>query len=217
MARLVVLNREGSLISHRLAWLRDAGRHGQRYLFRRAMRDVAMWIGYEISKTLPYTSRQVTTPLGTAEEHVLQDAPVLVGVLRAAVPMIEGLADAFPEADIGWVGAFRDYAQADHGSFQITAPYWAMPPLQHKTVVVADPMIASGRSMVRVIERIAQERPQRIIATGLITAAEGVQYLHRRFPEVDVFTAALDDHLDANAYIVPGLGDAGDLAFGPKA
>ncbi len=214
MVQVVVLNRNASVLTDRLAWLRDVSRHQDRYLFRQAVRDVAMWMGYEISKTLPYLSQTIQTPLGVATEWVLKQPPVLIGILRAGMPMVEGLLNAFPKSEVGWIGAFRDYS--NHDEFAIETPYWAIPPLDNQTVIIADPMIATGQSMLETLQRISAEAPQRIIVAGLIAATQGITLLQNHFPNIDIFTAAIDDQLDDNAYIVPGLGDAGDLAFGPK-
>ncbi len=213
---LTVLNIEASLISERMAKLRDRHQQAFRLMFRQWLRDVGFLMGHEISKSLStWRKKDIETPLGTAREWTLTEHPTIVGILRAAMPMVEGLMDAFPESDVGWIGAFRHYADGHH-HFEIEAPYWAVPPLAGKTVLLVDPMIATGRSIIRVLHRLKKETPARIVVVGLVAARPGVEAVQRDFPEVDVVLAALDEALNKDAYIVPGLGDAGDLAFGPK-
>ncbi len=197
--------------------LRDRHEQAFRLMFRHWLRDVGFLMGYEISKRhLAWEQKPIETPLGVAREWVLVAPPVIVGILRAAVPMVEGLMDAFPDSDVGWIGAFRQYEDRQHRHFEIEAPYWAVPPLEGKTVLLVDPMIATGQSIMRVLRYVEKDRPQRIVVVGLVAARPGITAVQNAFPHVEVVLAALDDALNEKAYIVPGLGDAGDLAFGPK-
>jgi uracil phosphoribosyltransferase len=207
-----------ALARHTLTELRSV--ETEQVAFRKGLVKLGRICGYEIIDGIMDTHYEsVTTPLTetTGERVVGMDDVVIVNVLRAATPFVEGLLKAFPRARQGVISASRDEAAGmdDDGGFPITVDYTKLPEVTPEdTVVVADPMLATGSTMCTVLEAVQEMGdPDRLLVLAAVSAPEGLVRLDEQFPDVDVLTVAIDDHLDDDGYIVPGLGDAGDRAF----
>lgn len=214
--KLTVVGRENSLFNQFLRELRDIEVQNDRMRFRKNIFRCSQIMAYELSKFLTYEEQEITTPLGSLNMNLVQDQPVLVSILRAGVPMHNGFLDFFDKADNGFISAYRHHTGGHE--FIVKVEYLAMPTIEQKDLILLDPMIASGRSIVLTHQAIvpAQGNPERVFIAGLIASEEGIAYVRRQLPNAHIFVGAIDNELTAKAYIVPGLGDAGDLAFGPK-
>ncbi|GIV37296.1 MAG: uracil phosphoribosyltransferase [Cyclobacteriaceae bacterium] len=201
-----------------LEGLRDTGQQTNRAHFRSLVTRLGELMAYEISKTLPYEKKQVRTPLGFAGVHILKRQPVLIAVMRAGLPYYEGFQRMFPQAGAGFIGAWRKEHEAGVQEVNIGLSYVATPSLEGETVILIDPMLATGKSFVRAAEALLKQgKPAHIHVAALIAAPEGVEFVKRHFPlPHDIWFWALDEALNQQYYIVPGLGDAGDLCFGEK-
>ncbi len=199
-----------------MAEIRDAGVQTDRLRFRKNMARLGEVLAYEMSKELTYTSQTINTPLSPMEVQVLAEQPVLISILRAGMPFFEGIQSFFDKADAGFVGAFR--SQDFQSSQVVELNYFAVPDLTGKTLVIADPMLATGRSIVDTISHLQRYgQPSRIFLLAVIAAPEGIALIGEKITTpVALWCGAVDEKLNDKAYIVPGLGDAGDLAYGPK-
>ena len=197
--------------------LRD--RHVQKdsMRFRMNLQRIAEILAYEISKTLDYEPVKTESVLGFADELKLKSQPVLVTVMRAALPFHTGFLNVFDHAENGFIGAARGPHKADL-TFDIQMDYLAAPKLEGKTVLLIDPMLATGKSLIRCWQTLTATHgiPARLYIASAIASRAGVAHIRETLPEARIYTAAMDPDLDENFYIVPGLGDAGDLAFGEK-
>lgn len=184
--------------------------------FRKNMERIGELMAYEISKTLTFTAEEVKTPLGIAEIQVLSDQIVLATVFRAGLPFHQGFLNYYDKAENAFVSAYRKYKDAL--KFEVMVDYIAAPSIEGKTLIICDPMLASGSSMEMVCEALMQRgTPAHIHVASIIASKEGVKYVREHFPEnTTIWCAAIDPILNEHSYIVPGLGDAGDLAFGTK-
>ncbi len=209
------LGQSNSLISHLVSELRDINIQNDRARFRRNLGRIAGLIGFEISKQLPYVERDVTTPLAVAKCQVLREIPVLATILRAGLAMHQGLLELFEGAECAYISAYRKHNK--DGSFEIALEYIACPDLTDKILILSDPMLGTGASMVLTLKELFKSwKPREIHTVSAIAARPGVEHVTKELPHVHIWTAAIDDALNSKAYIVPGLGDAGDLAFGGK-
>lgn len=210
------LSRTTSIFSTFLAELRDIEIQQDPMRFRRNLERVAEIIGYELSKTLEYDIVDVTTPLGEASVPLLKQQPVLATILRAGLPMHQGLLNVFDRAESAFVSAYRKHTTAEE--FDIHVEYLAAPDINGKTLIISDPMLATGSSMVMVYKTLLQHgKPARVHIVSAIAAPEAIDYVQRHLPDtVTIWVGAIDRELTAQSYIVPGLGDAGDLAYGVK-
>ncbi|MCF6359517.1 MAG: uracil phosphoribosyltransferase [Cyclobacteriaceae bacterium] len=210
------LSQCNSIASVYLAGLRDKSVQKDRLKFRYNLKRLGQIMAYEISKKFTYTSKKVETPLGTSPVSILEDQPVIIAIMRAALPFYDGVLSVFDEADSGFVGAYRtvDFQT----SKSIRTEYIASGSLADKTVVLVDPMLATGKSMLDAIHKLeAYGKPKKWIILSVIAAPEGVAYLDDHCGDnVTLWCGAIDERLNDKFYIVPGLGDAGDLAFGEK-
>jgi len=198
-----------------VAELRDVNVQGDRMRFRRNMERLGEIFAYEISKELEWEDYEVTTPLGIARAKALKEQPVLATILRAGVPLHQGLLNFFDKADNAFIAAYRKHNK--DGSFFINLEYLTSPPLAGRTVVLSDPMLATGASLVLTIQELLKEgEPKRIHIVAAIASTTGINHVKSNLPNVTIWTGAIDNELTAKSYIVPGLGDAGDLAFGEK-
>ncbi len=220
---IFTLNNVNTVANNYLAQLRDKSVQNDRSRFRNNVERIGELLAYEISKTFTYAPRVVHTPLDTTEVSVVQDEVVLIGILRAAVPMLNGFVRIFTEAEIGFIGAYRvESSGSDEETkeeIKVNLEYSAAPDLEGKTVIVIDPMLATGKSMVEAISTLAKNgSPVNWHIASIIASPEGVDYVQKGLNDhnVKMWTGALDERLDANSYIVPGLGDAGDLSYGIK-
>lgn len=204
-----------SLISNWVSELRDVDIQTDRMRFRRNLERIGEVIAYEISKQMSHQVIETQTPLGTSESKVLAEQPVLATILRAGLPLHQGLLNYFDKADNAFISAYRKHD--NEGGFEINVEYMSSPEIDGRVVIISDPMLATGASLVKTINYLKDEgNPKQLIVVSAIACAEGIEYLRREQPDVSVWCAAIDEELTAKGYIVPGLGDAGDLAFGPK-
>ncbi len=213
---MYILDKENSIANHFLAELREIDIQKDRYRFRRNLERVAELLAYEISKSLYYQNRDIQTPLEKTSVALMHDFPVLVSVLRAGLPFHQGFLNIFDHSDSGFIGAYRKHT--DETNFTIEMGYQALPPLEGRTLILADPMLATGQSLIKAIEHIRQiANPELIIVAAAIGTPEGVQFINDNLNgNYDIYLGSLDRELDENAYILPGLGDAGDLSYGQK-
>jgi uracil phosphoribosyltransferase len=172
-------------------------------------------LAYEISKHLPYEEKDITTPLGIAKVHVLKQQPVVGAILRAGVILHQGLLHFFDHADNAFISAYRKHNP--DGTFEIALEYLSCPSLQDRIFILADPMLATGRSMVTTLQEIFRlGKPQHTHLACVIAAKPGIDWVMQHVPDVTIWACAIDNELNSSAYIVPGLGDAGDLSYGTK-
>ena len=204
-----------AVVSNWASELRDVDVQTDRLWFRRNLERIGEVAAYEISKVLPFTEKEVQTPLGTATARMLKDQPVLATILRAGLPLHQGMLNYFDKADNAFISAYRKH-QKD-GSFDISLDYISCPELEQRTIIVSDPMLATGSSLVKTIHFLKEEgNPREIHIVVAIACTVGIEYVKREEPSVTIWCGDIDDELTAKGYIVPGLGDAGDLAFGTK-
>ena len=209
------LSQQHSLISNWVSELRDADIQVDRMRFRRNLERIGEAIAYEISKVLPFVEKEVQTPLGIATAKVLKEQPVLATILRAGLPLHQGLLNFFDQADNAFITAYRKHEK--DGSFIISLDYVSSPELDNRIVIISDPMLATGSSLVKTIHFLKEEGvPGEIHIVVAIACTVGIEYVLREEPSVTIWCGDIDDELTAKGYIVPGLGDAGDLAFGTK-
>ena len=215
--KLVNLGKNNSLFNTFLAEIRDVTVQSDRMRFRRNLERLGEVFAYEISKKLKYDTVEVHTPLGSTETGILTDQPVLAAILRAALPLHQGLLNYYDEADNAFVSAYRKHSSPT--DFEIKVEYASCPDITGRTLIVADPMLATGGSMSLATQLLVEEfgEPEAIHLVSAIASAEGVEFMKQEMgSNVTLWVGAIDDELTAQAYIVPGLGDAGDLAFGKK-
>ncbi|WP_224485295.1 uracil phosphoribosyltransferase [Robertkochia aurantiaca] len=210
------LAKENSVLLHYLQQIRDIHIQKDSMRFRRNLERIGEVLSYELSKTLDFHPAQVTTPLGEKETRLVQDDIVICSVLRAGLPMHTGVLNYFDWAENSFISAYR-YHTSDT-EFEIIVEYLASPSLDNKTLILVDPMIASGHSMLATFQALNKVGLPRVIhLVSAIAAPEGIAYLEKHFPkETQLWVGDIDDHLNDHSYIVPGLGDAGDLSFGTK-
>ncbi len=215
MAR--ILGGNGSLFDQFIGEIRNIDVQNDRMRFRRNLERIGELMAYEISKELEWNSGTLTTPLGEVELPILNSQPILATILRAGLPMHQGLLNYFDHADNCFISAYRMNHKSD-GSFDIKIEYMSSPSVEGRTVILCDPMLATGGSMVlahKALLRMGQPKKVHIVAA--IASREGLEYCERHLPkDCSIWIGALDEELTAQSYIVPGLGDAGDLAYGAK-
>ncbi len=213
---VINLSTEHSLVSNWVCELRDVDIQQDRMRFRKNLEKIASVCAYEISKKLPWVEKEVVTPLGTAQCKVLKQQPVLATILRAGLAMHNGLLDFFERADNAFISAFRKHNKND-GTFDISLDYISCPEMENRVVIISDPMLATGASLVKTIQFIREEGlPSEIHIVCALACTVGIEYVLRAEPRATIWCGDIDDELTAKGYIVPGLGDAGDLAFGVK-
>ncbi|MCD8340312.1 MAG: uracil phosphoribosyltransferase [Burkholderiales bacterium] len=200
------------LVTHKLSTMRE--KETPSNSFRRLLRELTYLLGYEVTHDLPLETREIETPLCKCEAQFLAGKKlVIVPVLRAGLGMSDGLLDLMPSARVGHIGLYRG---PDHRPVE----YLVKLPknLSNRKVIIADPMVATGYSAVAAIDTLVKHgvKPEDIVFLSLVAAPEGVEVFQKHYPQIPLYTAALDEKLDENAYILPGLGDAGDRIFGTK-
>ncbi len=209
------LVQQNSLASQFIAELRDAAVQTDRLRFRKNMERLGSVMAYEISKILPYEIKSITTPLGIKEMNVLAEQPVIATILRAGLAMHQGFLDFFDQADNAFISAYRKHEK--DGSFVIALEYVSCPDLNDRILIVNDPMLATGASMVVTMKELFKlGHPRHTHIVCAIASSEGIEYVRSNLQNITIWTGAVDEELTAKGYIVPGLGDAGDLAFGEK-
>ncbi len=208
-------SKQHSLVSNWVSELRNMEVQSDRLRFRRNLERIAEVIGYEISKELETEEKEITTPLGIATCKVLKEQPVLATILRAGLAMHNGLLSYFDHADNAFLSAYRKHHT--DGSFEISMEYMSCPELDGRVVIISDPMLATGASLVKSIQYLKQEGDiKKIHIVCAIACSVGIEYVLRAEPKATIWCGDIDEELTAKGYIVPGLGDAGDLAFGTK-
>lgn len=211
------ISENNSILNHFLSQLRDVTIQRDSMRFRKNIERIGEIMAYELSKTLTYKDIEVKTPLGVKNTTALEDNLVLCSVLRAGLALHTGFMNFFDDAENGFVSAYRHHPNND-ADFEILVEYQAAPSFNNKNLILIDPMLATGQSLVAVFNKLmAQQTPKEIHIAVVIAAPEGVAYLKENLPEnCHLWIATLDEKLNDNNYIVPGLGDAGDLAYGSK-
>lgn len=211
------LLKTNSIASKFISQLRDINVQRDRMRFRRNVERLGEIMAYELSKELEFATEDFSTPLGISKIAVPKSELVICSILRAGLPLHQGILNYFDDAENSFISAYRHHPQNDE-KFEILVEYLASPSLEGKTLILADPMLATGRSFVNVLKALEpMGKPAKIHLVSIIGSLEGVEYLKTEFPENSkLWIATIDDQLDKNGYIVPGLGDAGDLCFGNK-
>lgn len=214
---IVNLSDQHSLVSNWVSELRNVDVQGDRLRFRRNLERIGEIAAYEISKTLSWHEVEVQTPLGTHNSKLLKEQPVLATILRAGLPLHNGMLNYFDKADNAFISAYRKHHR--DGSFEISLEYMSCPSLDNRIVIISDPMLATGASLVKTIHYMKDEgSPSAIHIVCAIASTIGIEFIQRECGEdIKIWCGDIDDELTAKGYIVPGLGDAGDLAFGTKA
>jgi uracil phosphoribosyltransferase len=213
---MFVLTDQPSIANHFIAQLRDVAIQKDSMRFRKNMERIGELLAYEISKTLPYTPASVASPLGTAHTQLLTQQPVLATILRAGLPLFQGAMNIFDAAECSFIGAYRGPHQADE-TFEVEMHYVTSPSLQDKTLILTDPMLATGKSLVRAYTALLQYgTPAFTHVVAAIASRDGVKFVQQYIPNCKLWVGTIDETLNQKFYIVPGLGDAGDLSFGEK-
>ena len=212
---VINLSEQHSLISNWVSELRNVDVQNDRMLFRRNLERIAEVIGYEISKKMEWEEKEITTPLGISTSMVLKHQPVLATILRAGLAMHNGLLNYFDKADNAFISAYRKHNP--DGSFDISLEYMSCPEIEGRVLIISDPMIATGSSLVKSIQYLKEEGTfKELHIVCAIACTVGIEYVKREVPKAIIWCGDIDDEITAKGYIVPGLGDAGDLAFGAK-
>ena len=212
---VINLSERHSLVSNWVAELRDVELQKDRMRFRKNLERIGEVIAYEISKRMQFEEKEIETPLGTAVSKLMAEQPVLATILRAGLPLHQGMLNFFDKADNAFISAYRKHHK--DGTFDISLDYVSCPDLEERIVIISDPMLATGSSLVKTIQYLKDEgNPREIHVVCAIACTVGIEYVKREEPSVIIWCGGIDDELTAKGYIVPGLGDAGDLAFGPK-
>lgn len=211
------ISEQNSILNHFLAQIRDVSVQKDSMRFRKNIERIGEIMAYELSKTLPYVPIEVQTPLGIKKTTALEDHVVLCSILRAGLALHTGFMNIFDNAENGFVSAYRHHPNNDD-YFDILVEYQAAPSFENKTLILIDPMLATGQSIVAVVNKLhLEQNPKEIHIAVVIAAPEGIAYLEENLPaNCHLWVAALDEKLNEKNYIVPGLGDAGDLAYGVK-
>lgn len=213
---MFILTETNSIANHFIAEMRDVNIQKDAMRFRKNMERLGEILAYEVSKTLTYQTAIVQSPLAEATTNLLTEQPVLVAILRASLPFHQGFLNVFDRAENAFIGAYRGKHRPDE-TFDIQMDYLASPDLSNKTIILIDPMLATGKSLVKSYEALlTYGKPARIIVVAAIAAPEGIQFLKESIPDAAFFVGTVDEKLNHKFYIIPGLGDAGDLAFGGK-
>jgi uracil phosphoribosyltransferase len=213
---VIDLSKNNSLLNHWVAELRDVHVQNDRMRFRRNIERIGEVAAYELSKTLQFKSVEVTTPLGIAPTQLLTEQPVLATILRAGLPLHQGMLNYFDKADNAFISAYRKHHP--DGSFEISLEYLSCPNLNDRVLILCDPMLATGASLVETIQAIQKTyTPAQIHIVVTIASQKGIEHVEKELgADTPIWCAAIDPILNDKSYIVPGLGDAGDLAFGTK-
>ena len=217
--KIVNLSEQNSIINQYMAEMRDVDYQKNRFLFRNNIQRIGEFEAFEISKTLDYEPTKVTTPLGEATVNLLTDKVVLATIFRAGLPFHNGFLNVFDHAGNAFVSAYREYTDAEHHNVGIHVEYLATPDIDGKTLIIADPMLATGGSMEMGYKALLTKgTPKCVHVACVIACPEGIEHIRKTFPDAEttVWCAAIDEKLNEHKYIVPGFGDAGDLCYGGK-
>lgn len=211
-----IIGNQNSVFNQFIAEIRDETIQQDSLRFRRNIERLGEIMSYEISKTFTYEKREITTSLGIANVQMIKEQPVIASILRAGLPLHQGVLNYFDRAENAFISAYRKHHK--NGTFDIQLEYLASPDLNDKVLVLCDPMLATGSSIVLTYKALlSRGKPRHTHIVTLIASSEGLEFAKRNFPEnVTIWCGAVDEELTAKSYIVPGLGDAGDLAYGQK-
>ncbi len=211
-----IVGNHNSIFNHFISEIRDEKIQKDSMRFRRNIERMGEIMAYEISKEFHYEMQEVTTPLGISNIPLLKEQPVIASILRAGLPLHQGILNYLDRADNAFISAYRKHHK--DGSFSIQLEYVASPEITDKVLILCDPMLATGASIVHTYKALLNRgKPKHTHIVSLIASSEGVDYAKKHLPEnVTIWCGAIDEELTAQSYIVPGLGDAGDLAYGKK-
>jgi uracil phosphoribosyltransferase len=211
-----VLAEQNSIANNFLSELRDKEIQKDSMRFRRNLERLGEIFAYEISKSLSFSNSKTETSLGTKESFTLSEYPIIVTVLRAAMPLHQGLLNFFDKSDSAFIGAYRGIHDSNE-HFEIEMDYISSPSLQGRTLIICDPMLATGKSLEKAYHALLRFGiPAKTHIVSVVASERGVRYINARMPECKLWIGDIDPELNTKSYIVPGLGDAGDLAFGVK-
>jgi len=209
MAQVIVIDHP--LVQHKLTLMRKAETSAA--LFRALLREIGMLLAYEVTRDMPLTHEAITTPLAPMQAPVLAGKKlVIVSIMRAGNGILDGMLELIPSARVGHIGLYRE------PQTHVAVEYYFKVPedIAERAVLIVDPMLATGNSAVAAVHRVQEAGARSLKFVCLLAAPEGIAHFHEQHPEVPIYTAAIDNHLNAHGYIVPGLGDAGDRLFGTK-
>lgn len=215
--KIINLGNQDSIFNHFIREIRDINIHNDSMRFRRNIERIGELFAYEISKEFEYEDKNITTPLGISIERLIKNKPVLSTILRAGLPFHQGFLNYFDSSDNAFISAYRKHKKG--GEFEIKIEYMSSPELENKTIILCDPMLASGSSMILAMKALlSQGTPKHIHVVAVIASSEGINYVKENIPTQNctLWIGAEDEEMTSQAYIVPGLGDAGDLSFGKK-
>lgn len=200
------------LVQHKLTIMRQVETHTQD--FRRLLKEIAMLLAYEVTRDLPLKKQTIKTPLAEMEAPMLaaDKKMVIVSILRAGQGLLDGMIELIPTAKVGHIGLYREPTTLTAVEYYLKLPL----DVEHRDMLVVDPMLATGNSAVAAVDRLKEANPASIKFVCLLAAPEGIQHFHEQHPDVPIYTAAIDERLDDHGYIVPGLGDAGDRLYGTR-
>ena len=218
MVEVINFSEQRSVRNQFMAELRDRKYQQNRLLFRNNIERIGQMMAFELSKTLEYKAKTVTTPLGTLDIPLPHDELVIATVLRAGLPFHEGFLKVFDHAENGFVSAYRMYTNREHTEVGVHTEYMASPSVKNKTLVITDPMLATGGSMAASIEALMKTgRPRKVHVCCVIATPEGIEVVREALPDGStIWCAAIDPGMNEHKYIVPGFGDCGDLCYGEK-
>lgn len=211
------LGKQQSIVNQFVSEMRDVNVQLDRLRFRKNMERLGEIIAYEMSRKIEYKEREVTTPLGSVPVAEIANQPIIATILRAGLPFHQGFLNYFDRADSAFISAYRKHHK--NGRFSIKVEYVSCPNLDGRTLIIVDPMLATGSSLVLSVKTLMEYgKPNKIMVGTIIASTQGLEYVQQNLhnTKVDIWAAAIDEELTAKAYIVPGLGDAGDLAYGSK-
>lgn len=217
--KIINFSEQNSIINQYMAEIRDAEYQKNRLLFRNNIMRIGEFEAFELSKTLAYAPKEVTTPLGVSTVNVPTDKIVLATIFRAGLPFHNGFLNVFDHAGNAFVSAYREYKDAAHHEVGIHIEYLATPSIDEKNLIIADPMLATGGSMELGYKAfLTKGTPKQIHVCCVIASPEGIEHIKKTFPneKTTIWCAAIDHGMNEHKYIVPGFGDAGDLCYGGK-
>jgi uracil phosphoribosyltransferase len=210
-----ILSQQSSIVSEFLRELRDKDIQKDRAKFRNNIERIGQIAAYELSKELEYGIHFTQSPLGIAQVKKLKEQPIIATILRAGLPLQKGISDMFDQADLAYISAYRKHTSET--DFNIILEYVATPDINERVLIICDPMLATGRSLVQTYEAFMERgTPKKVYLVSVIGSQQGVDYVTKHIPNADLWIGVIDEKLDKHGYIVPGLGDAGDLSFGEK-
>lgn len=211
----VILSQQFSLINSWINELRNVEIQHDRMRFRRNMERIGEIAAFEISKSLEYEEIEIQTPLDTIKVKEIAIQPVITTILRAGVPLFEGILNYLDKADCGFVAAYRKHDANDY--FSIKQDYLTCPNIDGRPLIVADPMLATGASLIEAIkDLLTNGTPTQLHIVAAIASRQGVETIEKAYPDAKIWVGAIDENLTSKGYITPGLGDAGDLSYGEK-